>query len=409
MRPALVLASAILAISTSVQAQPGGGTQASTSLRAQAFALYEQNRMVEARPLLERLASENPGDVVVLERLGMALLGSAMASDPAERRSMRLKAREVLLRAKELGDDSELLQMVLSALPEDGSELPFSGRKEVEAIMRRAEAAFGRGEMEKAREGYLEALVLEPKQYEAAVFIGDTYYRQGRVTEAGDWFAKAIAINPDVETAYRYWGDTLVRAGRASEARAKYIEGIIANPYNNAPRNALGRLVQQHGLRFNVPQLKPGSSVGDNGGNTTIAVQENVVAEEGKEDGSVAWIGYGIEKATWRTGRFKEEFPAEPTYRNSLKEEAAALAVVARSATDWQKRAAAKTPPGTLRADLAELVRIHQAGLLEAFILLMRPDEGIAKDYTEFRKANRDRLRRYLDEFVVPKIESGVR
>jgi hypothetical protein len=48
-------------------------------------------------------------------------------------------------------------------------------------------------------------------------------------------------------------------------------------------------------------------------------------------------------------------------------------------------------------------VAIEQEGLLEPFVLLNRADNGIAKDYEGYRTANRDKIRRYLDEFVVPK------
>jgi hypothetical protein len=35
--------------------------------------------------------------------------------------------------------------------------------------------------------------------------------------------------------------------------------------------------------------------------------------------------------------------------------------------------------------------------------LLNRADSGIAQDYPAYRAANRENVRRYLDEFVVPK------
>ena len=40
------------------------------------------------------------------------------------------------------------------------------------------------------------------------------------------------------------------------------------------------------------------------------------------------------------------------------------------------------------------------AGLLEAYVLLAKPDAGIARDYVEYRKNNRDKLRRYMNEYV---------
>ena len=49
---------------------------------------------------------------------------------------------------------------------------------------------------------------------------------------------------------------------------------------------------------------------------------------------------------------------------------------------------------------LGRLVKLHDEGLVEAFVLLARPNQGIAQDYDAYRKANRDKLRRYMTEYV---------
>jgi hypothetical protein len=53
-----------------------------------------------------------------------------------------------------------------------------------------------------------------------------------------------------------------------------------------------------------------------------------------------------------------------------------------------------------LEPAIANLLKVHNAGLLEAYVLLAKPDAGIARDYIEYRKNNRDKLRRYLNEYV---------
>ena len=62
---------------------------------------------------------------------------------------------------------------------------------------------------------YQRALLLDPKLYEAALFIGDVYFKTADQVKAVEWFARAVAINPDRETAYRYWGDCLDEAGQS--------------------------------------------------------------------------------------------------------------------------------------------------------------------------------------------------
>jgi hypothetical protein len=54
-----------------------------------------------------------------------------------------------------------------------------------------------------------------------------------------------------------------------------------------------------------------------------------------------------------------------------------------------------------LNPSLAKLKKLDEAGLLEAYILLARPDEGIAQDHPPYLKQNREKLRRYVMEYVV--------
>jgi hypothetical protein len=119
----------------------------------------------------------------------------------------------------------------------------------------------------------------------------------------------------------------------------------------------------------------------------------------GKDDGTSAWTVYGLARAAWTTNdneRFRKQYPNEKTYRHSLAEEAAALRMVVESVKQQTKEGKVKQ----LDPSLAELVKLSDDGLLEAFILFARVDEGIAQDYAEYRKANRDKLRRYIVEYV---------
>ena len=56
-----------------------------------------------------------------------------------------------------------------------------------------------------------------------------------------------------------------------------------------------------------------------------------------------------------------------------------------------------------LDPSLLALIQIDHEGLLESFVLLNRADREIAVDFPAYRAAHRDRLYRYVDEFVLPK------
>ena len=166
--------------------------------RRRALELYDQNNFVDAMPLLESLAAKYPGDVVVLERWAFSMIGYAKTLNDVEaRKKVRMRARTIALQAKEHGDDSNLLGTMLESLPEDGSEPAYSNRKELDEIMQRAEADFARGELDKAREGYMKALSLDPNYYEAALFTGDVLYKQDKLGSAGESYARAIQIDPN--------------------------------------------------------------------------------------------------------------------------------------------------------------------------------------------------------------------
>ena len=105
---------------------------------------------------------------------------------------------------------------------------------------------------------------------------------------------------------------------------------------------------------------------------------------------------YGIVRASWSTTEFAKQYPAEKKYRHSLKEEAAAL----RSALKSYQGQQAKNPQSTDRS-LQLIAKLEKEGLLESFILLALPDEGIAQDYAGYRREHLEDLRRYVKQYVL--------
>src|SRR5215467_10201778 len=151
--------------------------------RRQALLLYDEHKMPEAAALLEKVSARRPNDAVVHEALGTALLSRARTqADPAQRKADRLHARAELLRAKELGDNSDLCRVLLSGIPEDGGDdITYSPNNEVQEAMNRGEAAFSKGDFDNATQEYSLALEIDPKLYHAALYIGDMYFRQKKM------------------------------------------------------------------------------------------------------------------------------------------------------------------------------------------------------------------------------------
>src|SRR5260370_10533492 len=365
--------------------------------RQQAMQLYEQHKLPEAAALLEKVVARYPEDVVAHEAFGSSLLSRAATwNDPEKRKADRLHSRAELLRAKELGDDSDLSKTLLAGIPEDGSDSSFSLNKEVEAAMQRGEAAFAPCECEDAIAGYLQALALDPKLYYSAVNIGDSYFRLKKTDQAGEWFAKAIQIEPNEETAYRYWGDALLADGRIKEARAKLIEGLVANPYRQTSWNGLNNWISQNHVSYKEISIKlPQAPEVDAKGGTTMQVDP---ATLGKNDGGEAWMTYPMERTLWHNEKFAKEFPKEKTYRHSLKEEASGLPLVATVFEESQQKKKLENPDPSL----VLLSKMKAEGMLEPFVLLMHPDQGISLDYAAYQAAHREKLIQFVDEYVLP-------
>jgi tetratricopeptide (TPR) repeat protein len=393
---------AVLLLAAAMQAQPQNPDE-----RQRAMDLYESSNYVAALPLLERLAAANPNDIAILSRLGFVIcVNSTTEKDPAVRQKMRERARGILLRSKSLGDDSNLTAVALDALARnDSADVPFSRVQAAEAAIREGEAAFVRGELDKALASYKRALDLDPKLYNAALYAGDmefkkaygstdAQYRSDHFDASGTWFAKAIAIDANRETAYRYWGDALDAQGKTEQARDKFVDAIVAEPYSQRSYVGLTQWGDRHKIALGHPRIDPPNSTNTKDGKTVLSIDPKTLD---RNDGSNEWLMYDLTRIAWKQSDFFKNYPDEKVYRHSLKEEATALRMVAEAGAKDLKSGKVKA----LEVSLDNLVKVNDAGLLEPYILFAHPDQGIARDYPDYRTANREKLRRYWLEVVI--------
>ena len=390
----------LLALVASLYASSSLQSDDSYAERRAAFEAYDEGRMLEAMPLLEALAAKFPSDIVIREHWAFStLLYAATLPDPEQRKKARARARKIALEAQKLGDTSPLLLTALE-VPEDGAEATYSDRPDIEAAMKTAESDFARGDYDKARQGYLRVLLLDPYNYAAALFIGDVYFRQHTQGSAGEWFARAIQIDPDQETAYRYWADALMALGKNDEARLKYIDAIVAEPYGRKPWEGAKKWTDSNQPQVHVLKIRDKSETKVQDEKTINITIDNSVLQGKHDPTTAAWLMYGMNRALWRGERFKKEFPNEAKYRRTLKEEADCLGGML---SVLQEQKEFKKHPNKVDPALLELMKIQEAGFMEPFVLLNRADNDIAQDYPAYRDANREKVRAYLDAFVIPK------
>jgi tetratricopeptide (TPR) repeat protein len=365
-----------------------------------AFELVKANKMPEAAPILEKLHEAKPDDTAVLELLAYAIsVNMGLEKDAGKRKKELLRARSLAVRAKELGRNSQIIQLLLELISPEGEMAGIAGsgkRTPAEEALIEGEAAFSKGEMERAIEHYERALKLDPKLYEAPLFIGDAYNTSGKKDKAYESYARAVAIDPDRETAYRYWGNVLMRDNKLKEAKEKLIEAVIAAPYTRVTWQFLGNWAERSQVRLSHPRIDIPTSSVQKKDDKDISIFVN---PSEKKDGSDAWMLYSIGRAAWMTDKkFSEAFPNEKKYRHSLREESESLSLTVESVQNQLKEG--KLKESSLDVSIANLLKLHRDGLIEAYVLLAKPDAGIASDYAEYRKNNRDKLRRYLNEYV---------
>ena len=203
--------------------------------RHKAAELFYEGKRLEALPLLEELVQTNPKDDEMVVALAACLVEhAATVADQETAGKERLRARELLDKAWKLGNTSTLalnLSQLLKQLPETGA-IKFSDNPQVEQFMRAGEAAFSRRDFDEALADYSKALELQPKNYAAALFIGNAYDKQNQFDKGAEWYERAIQFDPNVETAYRYYADMLAKQGDVAKARVMLIHAAVAEPYN---------------------------------------------------------------------------------------------------------------------------------------------------------------------------------
>jgi tetratricopeptide (TPR) repeat protein len=365
-------------------------------LKQKVAELVKQTRYTEALPLLEKIVAAEPNNAEMVFQLGFALVARANATiETSDKQALRVRARNAFIRAKELGVREPVVEALIQSLPPDGSDTSsFSQNVLANAVMIEAESLFGQGKLDEALKDYQKALGLDPKLYHAALFSGDVYLQRGDLAQASAWYEKAIAIDPTKETAYRYSATPLMKQGKTEAARERYIEAFITEPYNRFARAGLVQWGQVTSTALGHPQIDiPTNVTFDEKGDAKINLDAGALLG-GKDDGSFAWISYGATRSVWRKEKFAKVFSNESAYRHSLAEEADALrSVIALATADKKSK--------KLSPSLTKLKHLDDEGLLEAYILLARPDEGIAADYPTYLKANREKLRRYVADHVI--------
>jgi tetratricopeptide (TPR) repeat protein len=341
-----------------VSAQEEIKSPGKSAMREKTLEFVSQNRYLDAFPLFEKVAPLYPNDAELWAHYGIAILArSATLNSAAERKIERVKGYNVLMKAQQLGAKNVIALNLLDQLsPDGGEEDNFGGNPEFEKNLREGEGFFGRGEYEKAFTAYEKAYKINPKSYEAALFMSDTLYASGKYKESELWFAKAVEIEPNREQAYRFWGDALMNQKKTAEARDKFVDGLIAEPFSRMTWDRLGRWIEETKTKVAPLEITPPG----NAASGAIRIDETLLKTE---NGTASWKFYNETR--------KAQVIAGGNGARTLAGEAAAYRKVAEAVRNDLKSGKVKYPD----QNLSNLVKLDDAGLLEAYVFLLRADE----------------------------------
>ena len=378
---------------------------------ARADDLFAHGKSVDALPLYQDLARQDPAVGVFAERIAAGLFAqSDAATDATQKLNLRVSATRELKRAWALGDHSEYVRVHLIA--EDhtlvGSVLSgvpltpgytYHGKADAQPIFQQAESTFSRGDFATAANLFAQAATADPSWYDAALFAGDSFFRLNDAASAGPWFAKAIAIDPDRETAYRYWGDALFHAGDRAGARDKFIQAVVAEPYGVAAINELRQWASRTGNVIATPAVRIPEFTTDHG---ELRVDGNLQAS--RADGRFAWIAYQkyrvahgaltLQQPVVAGASDKDGVLTPSGYRHTIAEEHAALrAMLAEVEAGLQT---GELTEAALDPNIRNIRNLEKSNFLGAWIALNFADAGIRSDYAQFRSHHRKHLAEYV-------------
>ena len=358
--------------------------------------LFKEEQYAEAIPHLELLVKAMPAEGKIRFMYGWSLVAkSKQISETEEAKKLSAKALEQFKEAKRLGLNdpaNDSLIAILSGQPSTGTDIGsapnYSANPQAEKLMNDAESLYAQSKYDEAIKLFEQALALDSKIYMAGTSGGDSYVAKGDWENAEKWYQKAIAIDPNRETAYRYSATPLMKQKKYDQARDRYIEAYIVEPYSSMSSRGINQWAQITGKNLGHPEVEIPDFTFDNKGK---AIPK---APMSANDRSISpWLTYLATRESWKNEKFSKAFPKEQQYRHTLMEEVESLRGAVKAAQDQ------KSP----NKQFEVLDRLDKEGLLEAFVLLAQPDEGIARDQVEYLKNNRPKLRQYVANYVIQK------
>jgi tetratricopeptide (TPR) repeat protein len=388
---------ALLSLLLAAQTQPAPAPKApadSPGLCAAAIEAFNKGNLAQGFGMLDDASKAAPLDLRPREIRGRVLLALAEKVPPMpaaycrERASDELEA--VFWDPANTKDRQANIQMLLDAVHE--GDYPDVGSPDPKALaaFQEAEKAFGARDFQKAREGYLKALTLDPAFVLPMLYLGDTCPGKAGSPEAIAWYRKAVDARPNYPRAWRYLSDAYGAAGDAPAVEGALIDAIAAHPGNRLSwlklEQALGRVGRSLTRLAFDPPVRPHW---DEAGKQTLDVPDHTLDPIAQ----AIWIPlvaglYGdmhleVKGGALPTSRFQQELFFWGLALDRLE-------------------AATRDAKQPIRDRiLAQFLRFKKDGRLDAALFLLQYREAFRPDFEAWKKRNPQAIRAFIVDYGI--------
>jgi tetratricopeptide (TPR) repeat protein len=211
-------------------------------LKRLAVSLLSKPDYEQAHQLLTRTVEAHPNDADLHSMLGglyMVALKDYQKAYAHYQKALEINPGDLIAKR---GFEA-LQQQIFAALnpAKESEDKPESTATLAQWHLDRAEAHFGAGRWDEAKDEYRQALEADPDMAQAYMGWGDVYYRTGQYHLAIAYFEESLVINP-TPPVYYFLGDAYSYVGKTKRAIAAYRQALKLNPNYNPARARLEAL-----------------------------------------------------------------------------------------------------------------------------------------------------------------------
>lgn len=114
-----------------------------------------------------------------------------------------------------------------------------------ENIFNKADSLYHVREYQRARDNFEKVIQMNPYNWYAYLYLGDTFFIWDQLDTAQFWFSKAISINPHNWKSWKYDADLQYTKGDMEKGTYSAVRSIALNPYNIEPQATLSFITME--------------------------------------------------------------------------------------------------------------------------------------------------------------------